>query len=135
MTADAGRTIILYWGDESPQPAVAGIREKGFTFNGDPIDQTNSDSSGWQSLIDKAAVNSIEIAASGVLLDDTLRQDWFTGASAAAARLQTLTAVMHDGGTLAGKFYLSSYSETGPHDGETTFDATFKSSGPITYTP
>jgi predicted secreted protein len=39
-----------------------------------------------------------------------------------------------DGGKIAGQFYLQEYSETGNHDGEITFEATFVSNGAVTYT-
>lgn len=135
MTANVGRTITVYWGNESPQPAVAGIREKSITLSGEAVDITNDDSNGWRQLLDAAQVNGVEISASGVLLDDTLRADWFAGASATARRMQPATFEYPDGGTVAGTFYLQEYSETGNHDGEITFEATWMSNGVVTYTP
>jgi TP901-1 family phage major tail protein len=135
MVAILGRTITVYWGDESPQPAVAGIREKGVTGSGEPVDQTNDDSDGWRALIDAAQVNTVDFSASGVLLNDTLRADWFAGASAEGRRMQAATFEYPDGGTISGTFYLSEYAETGNHDGEVTFEATWNNSGAVTYTP
>lgn len=135
MVAILGRTITVYWGDESPQPAVAGIREKGMTPTGEPVDQTNDDSDGWRTLIDAAQVNSVDFTASGVLLDDTLRADWFAGASATGRRMQAATFEYPDGATITGTFYLAAYAETGNHDGEVTFEATWQNSGAVTYTP
>lgn len=134
MVAVVGRTIKLYWGDESPTPLVAGIREKGIELNGDPVDITNDDSSGWRELLDKAQINMVNIPVSGVVLDDTLRGDWFNGASSEGHRMQTAAFQWPDGGVLTGQFYLAEYSETGSHDGEVTFEATFQSTGTITYT-
>ena len=136
MVANVGRQLNLYWGNESPQPLVAGIREKGITCNGEPVDITNDDSSGWQTLLDAAQMSSVQIPASGVLLNDTLRADWFSGASiGSGTRMQAATFEYPDGGTISGTFYLSEYSETGNHDGEVTFEANFMSSGAVTYTP
>lgn len=141
MTANVGRTILLYWGDESPQPLVAGLREKGISPSGDPVDITDSDAAGWRELLDAAGVNSVDLPASGVVVDDTLRADWFAGASQQGRRMQAATFEypLEQGQTtparITGTFYLSSYTETGAHDGEITFDATFMSSGPVTYTP
>lgn len=134
MVAIVGRTIQVYWGDESPSPLVAGIREKGIELNGDPVDVTNDDSSGWRELLDAAQTNMVNIPCSGVLLDDTLRADWFTGATTTGARMQTAAFQWPDGGVLTGTFYLAEYSETGSHDGEVTFEATFQSNGVVTYT-
>jgi TP901-1 family phage major tail protein len=135
MVAAVGRTITVYWGDESPQPAVAGIREKGVTLSGEAVDITNDDSNGWRALLDAGQVNGVEITCSGVLLNDTLRADWFAGAAAAARRMQAATFEYPDGGTITGNFYLSEYAETGNHDGEVTFEATLMSNGAVTYAP
>ena len=135
MAANVGRTITVFWGTESPQPAVAGIREKSVTLSGEPVDITNDDSNGWRQLLDAAGVNGVEISASGVALDDTLRADWFAGASATARRMQPAAFEYPGGGKISGNFYLSAYSETGAHDGEITFEATFMSSGAVIYTP
>lgn len=135
MTAIVGRTINVYWGNESPQPLVAGIREKGIELNGEAVDVTNDDSNGWRELLDAAQINMVNIPCSGVLLDDTLRADWFAGATATARRMQDAAFEYPDGGTITGTFYLAEYSETGTHDGEVTFEATFQSNGAVTYTP
>ena len=134
MPANVGRTITLYWGPQSPQHAVAGIREKSVTLAGDPVDITNDDSSGWRELLDAPQISQVEISCSGVLLNDTLRADWFNGHAATGSRLQNAAFEYSDGGEIAGNFYMSEYSETGNHDGEITFEATFMSSGAITYT-
>ena len=141
MTANVGRTLFLYWGDESPQPRVAGIREKGVSVSGEAVDITNDDSLGWRQLLDAAQVNAVEISCSGVLDGDVLRADWFAGASETGRRMQALKIEYPlEGGqtnkaTITGTFYLQDYSETGNHDGEITFEATFMSHGAVTYTP
>lgn len=133
MVAVVGRTLKLYWGDASPSPLVAGVREKGVEINGDPVDTTNDDSSGWRELLDAAQINMVNFPVSGVLLDDSLRADWFAGASATGRRMQAASFVYPDGGVISGTFYLADYSETGSHDGEVTFEATFQSNGEVTY--
>lgn len=136
MAGAVGRTSILYWGNESPQPAVAGVLELGFNVNGEAVDVTNNDSNGWRTLLDAAGVNGIDIPISGVLKDDTLRADVINGATIGSGlRLQAATLQRADGSMLSGTFYLQGYSETGSHDDKITFQATLMSSGPITYTP
>lgn len=130
MTANVGRTTIVRRGTGTPQPIVAGVREKGLNTNGEAVDITNDDSGGWRTLLNAAGVNSVDIPVSGVADDDTLRQEWFSN-----DRLKPTTFEYPDGGTVTGDFYLQGYSETGAHDGEVTFEATFMSSGPAIYTP
>jgi predicted secreted protein len=135
MAAFVGRTTTIYWGSESPQPAVAGFREKSVSLSGEAVDITNDDSDGWRQLLDAAQINAVEFSGSGVVLDGTLRADWFSGAGATGSRMQPAKFEYPDGATIAGNFYLQEYSETGEHDGETTFEATFLSSGAVVYTP
>lgn len=135
MSGIVGRTITVYWGNESPQPAVAGIQEKTVSLSGEAVDITNDDSNGWRQLLDAAQVNTVEISCSGVMLDGVLRADWFAGASATGSRMQSATFEYPDGGIIAGTFYLQEYSETGQHDEAVTFEATFVSHGSVTYTP
>lgn len=136
MVANVGRTSLLYWGNESPQPLVAGIRELGFSVGGEAVDVTNNDSAGWRALLDAAGVNSIDIPISGVLVNDTLRADAINGATISSGlRMQNATLQRADGSMLSGNWYLQGYSETGAHDGEITFEATLMSNGPIVYTP
>ncbi|WP_088346309.1 MULTISPECIES: phage tail tube protein [Rhodomicrobium] len=130
MTANVGRTTMLHWGEGSPAPVVAGVREKGITFSGEAVDITNDDSSGWQQLLNAAQVKSVEITCSGVLVNDTLRADYFGN-----ARMKTAAFEYPDGGVVTGSFYLQEYAETGNHDDAITFEATFVSSGAVAYTP
>ncbi|MCV0371074.1 phage tail tube protein [Filomicrobium sp.] len=130
MTANVGRTQFVYWGDDSPQVLVAGVREKGITLNGELVDVTNDDSAGWRQMLNVAGVRSVDIPVSGVLTSLRLRTDWFAG-----NRIQDLTFEFPDGGTLTGKFGLAEYEETGEHEGEITFEATFQSTGVVIYTP
>jgi predicted secreted protein len=135
MATNVGRTITVYWGDDSPQLPVAGIREKGITLSGEAVDVTNDDSNGWRELLDAPQMNTVELSVSGVMLNDTLRADWFAGASATGSRMQAATFEYPDGATISGNFYLQEFAETGNHDGEITFEATFASSGVVTYAP
>lgn len=134
MTEEVGRHLHVYRGADSPQILVAGVREKGIELNGEPVDVTNDDSLGWRSLLDIGQINMVNIPVSGVLVNDSLRADWFSGASAEGHRMKPTTFRYPDGGEITGDFYLADYSETGAHDGEVTFEATFQSSGAVVYT-
>jgi TP901-1 family phage major tail protein len=135
MAAQVGRTITVRWGDASPIPTVAGIREKSVTLAGEAVDITNDDSDGWRALLDAAQVNSVEIACSGVVINDDLRTAWFAGADGSGERMAPAEFEYSDGGLIAGTFYLQEYTETGNHDDAITFEATFMSNGAVTYTP
>lgn len=129
MSANAGRGAVLYWGDESPQPAVAGIDEWTVTMNGEAIDTTNNDSGGKRELLATEGVQSVDIQASGVVKDDTLRADKANGNTQ-----QDLTFVWPDGAQITGKFHLQTYNDGGPDEDKVSFQANFMSAGSYTYT-
>lgn len=111
---------------------IAGVRTKSFSINGEPIDITNDDDTGIRTLMEEPGELSMEISVSGVVKSDTLRAE----ALNTTDRTQ-LTEFGFPGtvaGKIAGQFYLASYSETGEYKGATTFEATFQSSGALTYT-
>lgn len=125
MTANAGRKIELTWGG---QP-IPGVREKSVALNGEPIDITSDDSLGWRELLsDDPAENQVTISVSGVTKSFKMKQDWF-----ANNRMQTLAITYPDGGVLTGDFYLATYTDTGPYNDATTFEAELQSSGVIAF--
>lgn len=130
MAASVGRTIQLAWGDTSPPAALAGVREKSVALNGEPIDVTNDDSDGWRELLEEPGENQVNISVSGITKDAALKTAWFSG-----ERTNTLTLTYPDGGIITGSFFLATYTDTGPYNDATTFEAEFQSSGAPTYTP
>lgn len=125
MTANAGRKIALTWGGA----AVPGVREKAVALNGEPIDITSDDSLGWRELLSTdVAENQVTISISGVTKSFALKQDWFKG-----DRMQVVTITYPDGGVLTGNFFLATYTDTGPYNDATTFEAELQSSGVIAF--
>lgn len=127
MAGFTGRKIVLTWDGAE----IAGVREKGVAFNGEPVDVSDGASDGWRELLAEAAENSIDISLSGVTKSDALKQSWFD----AEDRIKPAVLTYPDGGVLSGNFYLASFSETGPYKDATTFEAELQSSGEVTYTP
>jgi predicted secreted protein len=126
MPGFIGRKIILTWNGVS----VDGVREKGISLNGEPIDVTDDDSDGWRQLLEEAGENQINISLSGVTKDDVLMKDWFAG-----TRTRTATLTYPDGRIISGTFFLATFSDTGPYNDATTFEAELQSSNEATYTP
>jgi predicted secreted protein len=131
MAANAARGAVLQWGDESPQPEVAGLREWNVVWEGEALDITNNDSDGNRTLLTAEGVRGCTITCSGVVLDTTLRAD-----KANAANVQqAATFTFPDGDVITGTFHLQAYSDGGDHENPVTFEATFVSSGSVTRTP
>jgi predicted secreted protein len=118
MAGNAGRQEIL------------GVREKGLTINGDPIDTSSDEDDGWRTLLeDIAGETKVDLSISGVTKSRTLRQ-----ASLGSTRSKIATFTWPNGDTLTATFFLSSYDEKMPYKDAVTFDAKFASSGVVTFT-
>lgn len=121
-----GRQVAFAWN----AAAVLGVREKGVTFDGAPIDLTSDENSGWQTLSTLPGLNKVTISLSGVIKDRRLKDDWNAG-----TRTRTASLTYPDGTVVSGTFYLANYKEGTPYKDAVTFDAELQSSGAITYTP
>lgn len=125
MTAFLGRKIRVARGGTN----LAGVNQKSVTLNGEPVDITDDDSSGWMERLNEFDEREVEIQVEGVVKDDTLMAAHFANTPVAA-----MTLTYPDGRVLAGDFAITAYQETGERKGATTFSATFSSSGEISYT-
>ena len=113
--------------------ALLGTVTKGITFNGELLDVTDDDSSGWQELAAVQGLKSLEMAFSGPLKNLELVGLYF-GSSQAVSIIWTFpdgspgTKITVDG-------VLSALSVSGDSNTPYTWDATFASSGAPTYAP
>lgn len=110
---------------------IAGVRTKSISVNGEPIDITNDDDVGWRKLLDQPGEVAVEITVAGILKNETLIQE----SVSTTDRVQAMSFEWPGGtpGSLSGDFYLSAFSITGEYQGAATFEATFVSSGTITF--
>lgn len=130
MVASAGRTVEVYWGDDSPPERVDGVREKAISLNGEAINITDDNSDGWRELLNVPAVDEVNLTVSGVTKNDALKRAWFARQRFGPARF-----VYDDGSEISGNFYMTSYTDTGAFEDAVTFEAEFQSSGPVNYDP
>lgn len=126
MAGNAGRKVNFEWGGDT----VPGVREKSIAIAGEPIDVTSDDSDGWRELLSEAAENQVDLSLSGVTKSHALKTAWFEG-----DRTEEVTITYPDGATLAGTFFLASFTDTAPYNDAMTFEAELQSSGPVTFTP
>lgn len=110
--------------------AVAGVRTKSFAINADPIDVTNDDDAAIRKLLDAPGEVQVNFSVSGVTKDDALLQVSLSNTD----RVNAMSLVRPDGGSLDGNFFMASYSETGEYQGAVTFEAEFQSAAAVTYT-
>lgn len=124
--AENGRALTFNW----KSVTLAGVRTRGHTLTNELVDVTSDDSNGWRTLLATPGIRSVEITIGGVTENQTLIADFYNAqiSGTMVTNLPTTT------GTASGTFILESFSETGEHDGAVEFEATFQSSGPVTFT-
>lgn len=127
MAANVGRNLLLKTGST----AIAGIRTKGVAVNGEPIDVTSDDDSGYRTLLAEAGQMSLDISFDGVTKDNELRQAMLADAT---LTLAGVSIEYPNGDTITGTFLLASLEETGTYNDAVTFSGTLQSSGQWTYT-
>jgi len=117
---------------------LVGVRTRGFTISNEYVDVTTDDDSGWRTLLADPGLRSIEVTVSGISSDEVLINDMMAASVAVdtvEVKLPTGTASgITTPGNLTGDFLISSFEQTGEHDGAVEFSATFMSTGEITYT-
>lgn len=127
MAAASGRALTIDW----DSVVIAGVRTRGYTITNDYVDVTTDDEVGWRTLLTQPSMRSVEVTVGGL----TKNQILLAAIMAASITGETTTVNLPTTtGTLAGNFVISSYEETGEHDGAVEFTATFMSAGTVTYT-
>lgn len=127
MAGANGRALTLDWDGTT----LVGVRTRGYTITNDYVDVTTDDDDGWRTLLADPGLRQVEATAGGISSDQVLIAEMtkanITG-EPLTINLPTTT------GTLAGTFFVSSFEQSGEHDGAVEFTATFMSSGAVTYT-
>ena len=125
MAGANGRALQIKWDSVT----LVGVRTKGWTATADLVDVTTDDDNGWRTLLATPGLKSVEVTVGGISSDQVLINEFFNGTG------ETLTGELPTTtGTISGTFYLSSFEQTGEHDGPVEFSATFMSSGAVAYT-
>lgn len=134
MAGFNGRALTI---DESTTTLV-GVRTRGFTVSNEHVDVTTDDDNGWRTLLATPGLRSVEVTVGGITQDEILLAEIMAASISAAVidiNLPTGTAGgVVTPGKLAGSFFVSSYEQTGEHDGAAEFSATLMSTGAVTYT-
>jgi TP901-1 family phage major tail protein len=117
---------------------LVGVRTRGFTVSNEYVDVTTDDDDGWRALLADPGMRSVEVTVGGITSDEVLLAEVMK-ASITGEPLEIMLPTGTAGGVstpgkLEGTFLVSSYGQTGEHDGAVEFTATFMSTGEPTYT-
>lgn len=133
MASFIGRDATLTWNSV----LVGGVRTRGLSIANTSVDITSDDDSGIRTLLAEAGENQVDITVSGILESSTLMEDAQSGAVTSTMLLQFPIALDNNlvtGPSISGTFMMTSFSISGEYNGAPTFDATFNSSGAVTFT-
>lgn len=123
--ATSGRNLTIDWNSTE----IASVRSKSYTINNQVVDVTTDDDDGWRALLDTPGLQSVDVSVSGVTSDQV-----FVAAAVTGAGQTTTIQLPTTTGTLAGTFMITSFEESGEHDGAVEFTLELQSSGEVTYT-
>lgn len=130
MAGFNGRQFTFDWDSVT----LAGVRTRGLNISNDYVDVTTDDDSGWRTLLADPGLRSIEVTIGCVTTDEVLLADIMAASISAETLTATLPTTLASAGTVSGSFLISSFEQSGDHDGEVEFSATFMSTGAVTYT-
>jgi TP901-1 family phage major tail protein len=127
MAAVAGRFVRVQIGTTD----VAGARSDSFQSNREHIDITDKDDESVRALLDDALASMSKTLSCSGILKGTALIEWDEDETDV---LKTLNFIVAGVGTYSGQFGLASFSIGGEHEDAATFEATFESSGAISFT-
>ena len=120
-----GRDVLM---TIAGQTALGG-RVKGISLNNERLDTTDDQADGWAEALAVAGRKSVEFTFSGLVKNLELVAAYF----ATDSQIFTVTLTYPDGSVVSGDFFFDSMSPTGEENGLVTFDASFSSSGEVTF--
>ena len=121
-----GRDVVMTIAGQT----VLGVRVKGITLNNERLDTTDDSSNGWAEALAVAGRKNIEFSVSGLVKNLELVAAYF----ASGSQIFAVSLTYPDGSIVAGDFFFDSMNPTGEENALTTFDASFSSSGAVTFT-
>ena len=132
MAKAAGRKSLL----KKASTTIAGVRVTGITLDSTPIDITDNDSAGLQTLMSDSALQVLGITVSGVESDHVLRDIALDPSTSQLLTDLTFTFADSPGAkdVISGNFYMTNYKEDNDFKDAVQFSATFTSSGTWTRT-
>lgn len=130
MAGFNGRQFTFDW----ETTTLAGVRTRGMTVTNDYVDVTNDDDAGWRTLLADPGVRSVEVTIGGITTDEVLLAAIMAASMTSGTLVGNLPSSLTTPGDMSGEYLVSSFEQSGNHDGEVEFTATFMSTGAVTYT-
>lgn len=130
MAGFNGRDLTIAWDGTT----LVGVRSRTISNTNEMVDVTTDDDAGWRKLLAEPGLKSVEVSINGITSDEVLLAEFYNASTTGETLATTLPSSLATPGNLSGTFHLSSFEQSGEHDGAYEFSATFMSSGAVTYT-
>jgi TP901-1 family phage major tail protein len=111
---------------------VGGIRSKSISINSEAIDITNQDSSEWRKILDSAGIRTVSLSGSGVFEDGSVINAIRSAMMSNALR-NCRFFMTSDLDYFEGSFKITTFELSGEYNAESSYSASFESSGDVTY--
>lgn len=128
MADENGRDFVI----QKAGTTLAGLRTNDAAIDNSPINITDKDDNGFRTLGEFSGERTLDISASGIVKDATMRAVAY-GADTGLMLTDITINWLDSGDSVTGDFFLASMTESGARDGETTFDLSLQSSGAWVY--
>lgn len=125
MAATSGRKLRIKYNGA----VIAGAKSDTFSVANEPIDITDKDDLGVQTLLDDIGKQSFSMSVEGVAKDAILEGLAMSAGEGAAVHQFIIDVV--GARTITGSWFISSYESTGADGEATTFSCSLTSSGPM----
>jgi phage major tail protein, TP901-1 family len=130
-----GRSVLIKV-EDSPgagtYTTIGGLRVSSISWDNEPVDITNKDSSGIRDLLEGAGTRSVSITGSGVFTDGAAYNVMRTAArNGTHLNYQFLTPGDTYADTAQGAFMVTKLEEAGEYNGEMTYSVSMESDGAV----
>lgn len=128
MAASIGRELLVRQGGTN----LLGVRSKGVSWGGEPVDITTDDEASYRTLLADISQQQIDLSVEGIIKDTVLRDQILNNSG--TLKLSNIDVVFPNSDTITGDFFIASYEETGGYQDAVTFTCSLQSSGEWTFT-
>lgn len=131
-----GRDMLIKMDIATVDTTIAGLRDTTLTINETEVDVTSKDDGGVRQLLDGNILRSVAVSGSGVFKDAAVLAS-FRAAAMAGTHIDLTVVIPGDstsGGSYTGFFRITSFEESGAHDGEQQYSLSLASAGAVTFT-
>lgn len=132
MAATSGRTVKFKIGNAASPELFNNVvaRAVSCTINGNPVDITDNDSTGWRQLLDGASVRSLSVSLQGAF--KAAVQEVLLRTKADTQAIFNGEMAFEGSVKYSGTWQCTNYQMGGEVDGAQTFSATIESAGAMT---